>query len=522
MTSKVSELQGARPRARRDSRRFKGRIAVVDIGSNSIRLVVFDRLSRVPVPVFNERVICGLGKGLAATGRVSEEGVALALPNLLRFARLAQAMEVADLVLLATAAVRDAANGADFVTAVEKTCGAAVRVLDGAQEATLAAYGVLVGAPKANGLAGDLGGGSLELIELNQGRLGRRVTVPLGPLRLMDASDSDRERAAEIVTETLATVPWLGPNTGGDFHAVGGAWRNLARVHMEQGNYPLHVIQGYTLDAQSALDVAAVIAQQGRRSLAKMNAVSRRRVETLPFAAITLCGLLRMLQPDRIVFSAFGLREGLLYERLSRGERAKDPLLVTAEEISRREGRFPHLGDALLTWCRSIFLEQRKLEPRLLAAACHLADVAWREHPDYRARQALNRLLYYPYAGLDHPGRAFLALSAYQRYGSSGDDELAAPARSLLTPVQQQEAKLLGLALRLAISVCGGAAPILERTSLEADGGTLRLTLPADGELPPGDALQRRLTALAQAMNLAGTEIRQGEEDGPFSSTAAA
>ncbi|GAB5470820.1 MAG: exopolyphosphatase [Rhodospirillales bacterium] len=482
---------------------------MVDIGSNSIRLVVFDRPGRVPVPVFNERVICGLGRGLSASGMLSEEGVALARPNLLRFARLAEAMEVADLVFLATAAVREAKNGPEFVESVEALCGYPVRVLDGAQEATLAAYGVLVGAPGAAGLAGDLGGGSLELIELNAGQLGRRVTLPLGPLRLMDASGGDRDVAAKLVAKALAEVPWLATATGRDFHAVGGAWRNLARVHMEQGDYPLHVIQAYTLSLDAADELSAVIAQQGRRSLSKMPSVSRRRVETLPFAAITLIGVLRAVSPKAVVFSAYGLREGLLYERLSRAERAKDPLLITAEGIARREGRFPDLGKALLVWLAPLYLEQRGLEQRLVAAACHLADVAWREHPDYRARQALNRLLYYPYAGLDHPGRAFLSLAAYQRYGGNVDDALAAPARSLLPDEDRRDAQLLGLGLRLAYSVCGGAPPVLAKTSLTLKDQTLLLNLPADGSLPEGDVLQRRLTALGQALGLSETLVTQ-------------
>ncbi len=490
--------------------RFRGRIGVVDIGSNSIRLVVFDRLGRVPVPVFNERVICGLGRGLARDGKLNEEGVALALPNLLRFARLAQAMEVSDLVQLATAAVREARNGPGFVSQVEQASGYPVTVLDGAQEATLAAYGVLVGIPTADGLAGDLGGGSLELIELTQGKLGRRTTLALGPLRLMDAGGGDRRQAAKLVAKALATVPWLADSMGKGFYAVGGAWRNLARVHMEQNGYPLHVIQNYTTSALPAQDFCQVIAQQGRRSLSKMPTVSRRRVETLPYAALTLAGVLERVQPMSLIFSSCGLREGLLYQRLSKHERAKDPLIVTAEELAKREGRFPRLGKALLDWLTPIYLEIRGLERRLVEAACHLGDIAWREHPDYRARQAMNRLLYHPYVGLDHPGRAFLSLVAYQRYGGSLEDEFASQARGLLSAVARHEARLLGLGLRLAYSVCGGAAPVLARTDLGVVGRSLRLTLPEDGSVPPGDALQRRLNALREALGLAETQIVTG------------
>ncbi len=496
------------------NQRFGRRIAVVDIGSNSVRLVVFDRPGRVPVPVFNERVICGLGKGLADSGRLSEEGKVEAIATLVRFARLAEAMQVAQVVQLATAAVREAEDGPAFVAEVETLCGYPIRILDGEQEATLAAYGVLVGIPEADGLAGDLGGGSLELIELSKGALGRRVTLPLGPLRLMGEGEGDRVKAEATVKEALASVPWLDELRGKSFYAVGGAWRNLARVHMEQVAYPLHVIQQYTLPATDGLELSRVIAQQGKRSLSKTPAVSRRRVETLPFAALALAGTLERVQPMSLVFSAFGLREGLLYEGLSKRERAKDPLLLMAEDLAKREGRFPDLGKTLLAWLTPVYLEVRGLEQRLVAAACHLGDVAWREHPDYRARQAIARLLYYPYAGLDHAGRAFLALAVYLRYGGGIEDSFTADARALLSAVARHEARLLGLGIRLAISVCGGAPPVLARTSLTIVGRRLRLSLPSDGSLQPGGALSRRHEALASAMGLDGTQVVFEESDG--------
>ncbi len=501
--------------------RFGRRVAVVDIGSNSIRLVVFDRPGRVPQPVFNERVICGLGKGLAQSGRLSEEGKASAEETLVRFARLAEAMQVAQVVLLATAAVRDAKDGPEFVAKVEALCGYPIRILDGEQEATLAAYGVIVGIPQADGLAGDLGGGSLELIELTQGQLGRRLTLPLGPLRLMDASEGDRRKAEKLVKEALQSVPWLDEVSGRNFYAVGGAWRNLARVHMQQIDYPLHVIQNYSIASDDAIELSGVIAQQGKRSLSKTPAVSRRRVETLPFAALALTGVLQRLRPMAVVFSSFGLREGLLYEGLSARERAKDPLLLIAEELAKREARFPDLGKALLDWLAPVYVDVRGLERRLVAAVCHLGDVAWREHPDYRARQALSRLLYYPYAALDHPGRAFLALAAYLRYGGSMDDGFAADARALLSAVARHEARLLGLGIRLAYSVSGGAAPVLARTKLSIVGRRLRLRLPEDGSLPPGGALSRRHQALAEAMGLEGTQVVFEEAEAVQATTGA-
>ena len=484
-----------------------GRVGVIDIGSNSIRLVIFEGRARVPVPVFNEKVICALGKGLAQSGRLSEEGKALALESLIRFSRLAEAMAVTELMLVATAAVRDAGDGAAFAETLACEAGYPVRILSGEEEAMLAAFGVIVGIPAAEGLVGDLGGGSLELIEVGDGSIGRSVTLPLGPLRILDACGDDRGAAERLIDECLAAVPWLDESASKGFYAVGGAWRNIARLHMQQSNYPLHVIQNYSMPAPVAIEFAQVIAQQGKGSLARMPAISRRRIETLPAAALTLAGLLRRATPMSVVYSSFGLREGLLYEGLNAYERGRDPLLLTAEGLARREGRFPQLGASLYDWLAAVYLDVRGLEGRLVAAACHLADIAWRDHPDYRARQAINRLLFLPYAGLDHPGRAFLALVAYVRYGGSIVDDEAAEARVLLSAVARHEARLLGLGIRLACSVCGGAIQILERSRLTILGERLCLSLPPDGSLPPGSTLTRRLEVLAEALGLDGSQV---------------
>ncbi len=480
--------------------RYAGRVGVIDIGSNSIRLVVFDRLSRVPVPLFNERVICALGKGLGQSGQLNPDGVEMALVNLYRFTRLAEAMGVATLDLLATAAVRDAENGREFVAAVEQRCGYPVQVLGGDQEAQLSALGVLAGMPDAVGIMGDLGGGSLELVEVGDGGIGRSVTLPLGPLRLIDATGDDRGKARAEVAKHLAEVAWMREMKGRAFYAVGGAWRALARVHMEHSSYPLHVLHGYTLNRDEAASLAALIGQQGRRAIARIGGVSRRRAEALPYAALLLGGLVEAGQPKEVVFSSFGLREGFLYDRLPAIERSKDPLLLAAVEFAQREGRFPDLGDDLVRWVAPLFPDDKPALARLVEVACHLADVAWREHPDYRAQQALNRLLYHPFVGLGHAERGFLAYTVFVRYGGAPEGAGADLARALITDKNQARARVLGLALRLAFSLSGGTGAMLARARLDWSSGKLTLQVPADGSLPPGEAIERRLKALSEAL----------------------
>ena len=359
----VRRLLRAAPAALRQGRR-----AVVDIGSNSIRLVVFDRLARAPLLLFNEKVLCGLGRGLDETGRLNEAGVESAMVNLVRFVRLARAMGVTKLDMLATAAVRDAADGEAFVAALRRRCGVPVRIISGAEEAKFSALGVISGCMTADGMMGDLGGGSLELVGLDMGKLGAHATLPLGPLRVGEVAFGEREEARQLVDQHLETVPWLGDLRGRDFYAVGGAWRSLARIHMEQTGHPLHIIQQYRIERRQAEDLLRIMSRLGRRSLAAIAGLSRRRVDSLPFAALVLERLLRLARPANIVFSAFGLREGFLFSQLPAAQRRQEPLLAAAKEIARENGRFGALGPALEKWTAPLFAGESEAEARMRLA----------------------------------------------------------------------------------------------------------------------------------------------------------
>ena len=473
------------------------RVAVIDIGSNSIRLVVFDGLKRAPATVFNEKVLCGLGRGVQTTGCLNPEGVALAIPNLVRFTALVSAMGIDRVELIATAAVRDADDGADFCQTVEAACGHSVRVLSGAEEAQFAALGVIAGNPSADGILGDLGGGSLELVEVKGGQIGRATTLALGPLRLMESCGDHRQKARSKIDDTLSKVDWLAAGEGRAFYPVGGAWRNLARLHIEQKQHPLHAIHGHTIAYDEAIKLARLVSRQGKSSLSSIDFISRRRRETLPLASLVLGRTLRATGSKEIFFSTYGLREGYIFNQLSKRRQADDPLLSAAREFAEREGRFGGLGDGLMAWCDTLFTDEEAEERRLREAACHLSDFAWREHPDFRAGQAMRRLLHYPFVGIDHPGRSFLAYTIFLRYGGSPSAREVAPAIALLTESSRKRAQLLSAALRLAFRVSGATRAILHHSRLNVDGSLLELVLPEDGSVPDGEAVQRRLKALA-------------------------
>jgi len=485
----------------------QGRRAVVDIGSNSIRLVVFDRLARAPLLLFNEKVLCGLGRGLDETGKLNEAGVESAMVNLVRFVRLARAMGVTKLDMLATAAVRDASDGEAFVAALRRRCGVPVRTISGAEEAKFSALGVISGCMTADGMMGDLGGGSLELVGLDKGKLGAHATLPLGPLRVGEIAFGEREDARQLVDHHLETVPWLGDLRGRDFYAVGGAWRSLARIHMEQTGHPLHIIQQYRIERRQAEDLLRIMSRLGRRSLAAIAGLSRRRVDSLPFAALVLERLLRLARPANIVFSAFGLREGYLFSQLPSALRRQDPLLAASREIARENGRFGALGPALAKWTAPLFVGESEAESRMRLAVCLLSDVAWRDHPDYRAEQAFRRILRLPIGGIEHEERVFAAAAVAARYVGSLEPVAGEPVLRLIDEPATNRALTLGLALRLAYSLSGATLRLLNETELRLNGDRLTLMLPKDGAVMYGEAVDRRLDALGRAL---GRRVERG------------
>ena len=488
-----------RPRAN-GSDRPAGRVAVIDLGSNSVRLVVFDGLSRTPVPVFNERVVCGLGRGLRTSGRLDPDGVALALRSLGRFVGLAWAMAVARIDILATAAVREATDGAAFVADVERRFGVAVRVLSGAEESHLAALGIVCGLPKADGLMGDLGGGSLDLVAIDKGAFGEHASLPLGLLWLSEAADGHLDQARRIVEEALGAMPWLAAIRGRTLFPVGGAWRTLASISISQLGYPLHILDNYTLGRDQAVALLGLIAGLGRRTLEKIPGVSRRRLGTLPMAALLLERLIEKTRPARIVFSAQGMREGQFVSNLAPGAPGEDTLLGACAELAHRHPRSGVGGEELRDWTGPLFAGEDDAAARLRLAVCHLSDIAWAEHPDYRGAVAFQRVLHLPYAGLSHEDRAMLALSVHLRYDRHA--EIGPVAHLLLDEEAQARARLVGASLRLAHTICGGIPGLLSRTALKAGKNRLTLVLPADGDIFDGEVIERRLQVVARTRGL--------------------
>ena len=475
-------------------------VAVVDIGSNSIRLVVYEGAERAPISVFNEKVLCGLARGLNKTGKLSEGGVTMALSSIARFRALTDAMGVERIDVVATAAVRDAKNGPDFVEQVRERCNLEVRVLPGEEEAHLSALGVLSGIPEASGLMGDLGGGSVELVRIADGKTGAYDTLPLGPLRLADMAEGDRDRAREIIDQNLAALSWLPEAEGQRFYPVGGAWRALARVHMAQSGYPLHVIHQYTLPADEASDFTRLVGKLSANTLRKIPGVTRQRIEGLPYAAYLMRRVVEKTGIEQVVFSAYGLREGCLYDRLSAEKRRIDPLLAICRRESERMGRATADGEILYDWMTPLFPKETPRQSRLRLAACHLADIGWSEHPDYRAEMVFERILRHATVGTDHPGRVFMALCVASRHAVLDKRQVRRQAGALLDDEEAVRARSVGLAMRLGYTFSGGVISLLQQATLTRDDDRVTLSLPDHADILVGNVVQRRFLALAKAL----------------------
>ena len=479
------------------------RSAVVDLGSNSVRLVVFEGRGRNPVAIFNEKAVLRLGRGLQATGRLNEQGVQAALSVMSRYAAVAKAMGASPFEVLATAAVRDASNGPDFVAGLRATMpGATLRILPGTEEAALSAAGLLCGIPGADGLLADIGGGSLELVRLDSGGVRHAATLRLGVIRLAERAEQDLDRARALADADLAALPWLNEAAGRDLYLVGGAWRALARVHMQMTNYPLGIVHHYTIDADAARALAAAILEPVRPAQGKPK--TRRRAEDLPYAATVLRRLLRQSAARRVVFSANGIREGWFMQLVPPGTRTQDPLLEAGREMAQRLARDATLPPALIAWTAGLFPQETPAALRLRQAACWLSDIGSHDHPEYRAEQAFMRVLWQPGVGLDHPTRAFLALTLAYRYDAEPDAPFASPARALLDPASIARAATLGAALRLAYFLSAGTPALLAEAAIAREPACLTLRLQGGG-LFAGEGVQRRLDRLAATMGMVGT-----------------
>ncbi len=478
------------------------RIGVIDVGSNSVRLVVFDGMARSPAYFYNEKVLCGLGAGLSETGRLSREGWTSALAALRRFAALAGRMNLSGMIAVATAAVREAKDGPAFCEEVRSETGLMLHVASGGEEARLAAKGVLLGWPHAEGLVCDMGGASMELAHLVRGEIGECATSHLGPLQLADLSDDNA--VAKAIRKGVKALRKAVQGPAPRLFLVGGSWRAIARLDMERTGYPLKVLHGYSPPIQQLQETLGWIQDQEQNRLTSMTGISSARMALAPLAAQVLAELLRRVEPGRVTISGFGLREGLLYRQMPEEMRVLDPLIEACRHMEAADARNPGFGDAMFAWLAPLYPNGTSEELRLVHAACLLHDINWRAHPDFRAELCMETVIRANIAGANHSERAFLGMALLNRYKSTGSSDDIGRYQPLITAERAQEAVVLGRAMRLGAMLSGASTGVLEHARLSIESGQLVVTLDSAARDFAGDAVERRIVSLATRLGLDG------------------
>lgn len=476
------------------------RVGVVDVGSNSVRLVVFDGAARSPAYFYNEKIMCALGAGLSESGVLNPEGRKRALSALRRFQALAKSLGLGTLTAVATAAVREAKDGPEFCAEVESETGLKIFVIDGQEEARLSAQGVLLGWPGSYGLICDIGGSSMELAALNYGEVGRRVTSPLGPLKLKDIKGGKKGVRAHI-KQVMADL-----NTEMDaqkkrLFLVGGSWRAIARIDMERRGYPLTVLHEYRMDSKAVRATVKYIDEHDIEDLRLKCGISSARMALVPLASLVLKELVKSFKPKDITLSSYGIREGMLYEQMPDAMRDRDPLIEACRFAESKDARIPGFGRTLYHFVLPLFAKKGERTKRLVRAACLLHDVSWRAHPDYRAEVCFDNATRANLGGLKHSERVFLGLSLLHRYSNNRDGTPFSDLFNLISEDAQKEALILGQAMRLGAMLLPSKDKKMASLKWQRKKQIIELKLTKEARPLFGEVAQARLGSLAKSLD---------------------
>ena len=495
-----------RPLFEDPSARALARVGVVDVGSNSVRLVVFDGAARSPAYFYNEKVMAGLGNSMAETGALDVEGRVRALSALRRFQAIAQGMGIAPLSAVATAAVREADDGPAFRAEVEAETGMKLWVVDGLEEARLSAQGVLLGWPGAYGLVCDIGGSSMELAELRDGRVGKRISTKLGPQRLRRVPGGKKGLRAHLAEEVRALCEYMGPQPDRLF-LVGGSWRAIARIDMERRGYPLHVLHEYRMTRKAVMATIDYIEKADLEDLRNRCSLSSSRMALVPLASQVLAELVRRFKPHDIAISSYGIREGLLYEQMPQRIRDRDPLIEACRFAEKKNARIPGFGKKLYEFVRPLFTSRDAPPTRIIRAACLLHDVSWRAHPDYRHEVSFDEATRANLGGITHKERVFLGVALLHRYKNTRENSRLEPLFALMDARRLQQAEVLGKAMRLGSMLTASKEENLGELRFQPKKSRLELRLAPGTRVLFGEVAEARLASLAAALGAQSTEV---------------
>lgn len=473
-------------------------VGVIDIGSNSVRFVVYDGLKRVPRQLFNEKTSCGLGHGVAETGKLNESAKEKTRRCIRRYSHLARTIGLKSLHAVATAALRDASDGKAFVKELEKANQIKIEIISGEREAYLAAQGIFASVHQPEGVAADLGGGSLELVELAENVITHQHTMPLGTLRVLDECGSDPDKMRAHVRKVLSQTGWFRKHYK-RFYAIGGGFRSIARVHMKLHRYPLSLVHQYEVKAEELFPFLSHLLALKDKERDTLKGLSSRRLEGFVPSIIVLEEILRATGARSAVFSYAGIREGLLYDMLPAEEHDTDALSASLSNLTGRDALDSAYGRALFDWQQPLFEYESAGLRRIRRAACQLNEIALPVSPEFRGVWAFEHILQSSIYGLTHRERVALALAMYYRYRKKYT--LNRTILGLLEKRDVQWAQLAGQSSDLAFMLSAGTTEILSQVRLEASGGKLKLTGSDDALAMVPTSVTKRLEGLGDTLS---------------------
>lgn len=473
------------------------RVAIVDIGSNSVRMVVYHGTKRIPLPLFNEKYMCALGKGIVKTGKLNPKGVVEAKAAMARFILMARRMEVESLDILATAAVRDASDGQDFVRYIEQMHGVKVQVLSGERESELGAKGILTSIHEPLGLSADLGGGSMEVAQIGRTQVDKVASLLLGSLRMLEEGDGKTSAIEKLIEKKLAEVPWLKDAHPHMIYGIGGGFRTLAKLHMKKTHYPLPIVHEYQLSRRSITQLTEKLCAMKLEEIATLPGISQKRAPLMVPTALALNQLMHYTGAPSVMFSVSGVREGFFYDMLEEDVQAEDGLIASATDLAALVGLTGAYAKQLFEWMQPLFVSEPLPWKRLRMALCILSELAWSVDPNYRAQWAYHRIIQSSLKGMDHKERIMLALAQYHRHQYKW--KKTRPEHALVDERERLWAKVVGTAANLGYDLSGGKAGTLYHARLSVENGKVKLTLDQEASPLRTEIVEKRLDGLGEA-----------------------
>ena len=477
--------------------------AIIDLGSNSIRMLIYDNLLNSQIPVFNEKAICELGKNLDKTGKLDPKGSDFALSVLQRFKRILSNLKVKKFKIIGTAAIREATDSKLFVAKVEKILKKKVEVLTGIEEAENSALGVIIGFQRVNGVVVDLGGGSLEIARVEKNIIYEKISLPLGVLRLFNQPKRNKDKINSIISFYLNKIEWLRKGKTKNLYLCGGTWRTLLNAHIFKTNYPLSILHQYKLPAIEALKFSNRLSSVKLIKSEKLVGVTKSRTNYIPIGSYILSSLIKICDPSNILCSVSGVREGSLINKAYLNILKKDSLNRSVHFIALKKGDFGENYIKLYNFLKKIFPNKDENFPiRLLLPACSLSNFDWGLGTYQRAELVFHEVINSPILKLSHNDRIKLGLVSFWRHCSTKyypDLEFL----KLLSNSEITACRRIGAALRFASSISVISSIFYEKIKIYvANEKTLILKVPKKYSQVISNQVQKRLKSLAEEMNL--------------------